>query len=126
MRLLIDMNLSPGWVQSLRADGIDATHWSTIGRANADDRTLMSYARENAMVVFTHDLDFGAILAATGAAGPSVIQLRTGDVRPAAAGAAIVQAIRQFADELEHGTLLTVDPHRFRVSMLPLGDRGGR
>jgi len=32
--------------------------------------------------VFTHDLDFGDILAATGAEAPSVIQVRTEDTTP--------------------------------------------
>ena len=37
----------------------------------------MAWARENGYVVFTHDLDFGTLLALTRDAGPSVIQVRT-------------------------------------------------
>ena len=30
MRLLIDMNLSPDWVEHLEARGFDAVHWGAI------------------------------------------------------------------------------------------------
>lgn len=32
MKILIDMNLSPTWVQFLVAQGIEAVHWFTIGK----------------------------------------------------------------------------------------------
>jgi hypothetical protein len=31
MRLLVDMNLTPRWVQSLADAGHEATHWSAVG-----------------------------------------------------------------------------------------------
>lgn len=45
-------------------------------------RTVMGWARENGHVVFTHDLDFGTLLALTRASGPSVVQVRAHDVLP--------------------------------------------
>ena len=65
MKLLIDMNLSPRWVGVLMEAGFDAVHWSTLGRSNALDTEIMDFAKANGYVVLTHDLDFGAILAAT-------------------------------------------------------------
>ena len=65
MRLLVDMNLSPRWVGVLNEGGIEATHWSTLGAHNATDLEIMAYAAKHDYVVLTHDLDFGAILAAT-------------------------------------------------------------
>lgn len=44
---------------------------------SATDEEIMRWARENGYVVFTHDLNFGVILAATRAQSPSVIQVRT-------------------------------------------------
>ena len=125
MRLVIDMNLSPRWIVSLRQQGIEAVHWSSIGAADASDREIMATARAEGAIVLTHDLDFGAILAASGAATPSVIQIRAGDVRPEAAATAVAQAVRQCAEELAAGALLTVDPARFRVTMLPFAARAG-
>jgi predicted nuclease of predicted toxin-antitoxin system len=33
MKLLVDMNLSPRWVNLLAEAGIDAVHWSALGSA---------------------------------------------------------------------------------------------
>jgi predicted nuclease of predicted toxin-antitoxin system len=76
------MNLSPQWVDVFRRLGDDAVHWSTVGDPRAEDTEIMDWARNNGSVVFTHDLDFGALLAATQADGPSVIQVRAQDVTP--------------------------------------------
>ncbi|MBV8794319.1 MAG: DUF5615 family PIN-like protein [Hyphomicrobiales bacterium] len=65
MKLLVDMNLSPRWVKALIEAEIEASHWSTLGPANASDADIMAFARANGYVVLTHDLDFSAILAAT-------------------------------------------------------------
>ena len=83
MKILIDMNLSPDWTVSLREAGFESVHWSQVGDPKASDETIMNYALARGHVVFTHDLDFGAILAATHAEAPSVIQVRTQDVDPA-------------------------------------------
>ncbi len=42
----------------------------------------MAYASANDYVVFTHDLDFSVILAATRSEKPSVLQIRAEDVSP--------------------------------------------
>ena len=77
MKLVIDMNLTPAWVRFLQQEGFEALHWSTTGEPKATDATIMEWARQAGHVVFTHDLDFSALLALTEATGPSVIQVRT-------------------------------------------------
>ena len=123
MKLLVDMNLSPRWVAWLAREGIEATHWSTVGAATATDEEIMAYAGRNGFVVFTHDLDFGAILAATHGTGPSVVQIRASDVNPDIIGAWVVQALRQMQGELTEGALLTIDPTRARLRLLPFLSR---
>lgn len=59
------MNLSPAWVPLLETAGYEVRHWSEIGAITAPDTEIIEWARENKYVVFTHDLDFGAILFAT-------------------------------------------------------------
>jgi predicted nuclease of predicted toxin-antitoxin system len=120
MKFLIDMNLSPRWVEVFMAAGWDATHWFAIDDPRATDRSIMKWARSNGYIVFTHDLDFGAILAATQASGPSVIQIRAEKVLPEDAGDAVIGAIRRFQDALEQGALISVDPERARARILPL------
>jgi len=120
MKFVIDMNLSPTWVAFFALHGWEAVHWSSIGDPRATDRAIMQWAQSNDAIVFTHDLDFGAILAATQASGPSVLQVRAHDVLPAYLGAVVVAAIRQFAGQLADGALLTIDERASRVRLLPL------
>ena len=80
----------------------------------------MAYAAANDYVVLTHDLDFSAILAATHGEKPSVVQIRAEDVNPDRIGAQVAAALRQMESELQEGALLTVDPNRTRLRLLPL------
>ncbi|HYW75574.1 MAG TPA: DUF5615 family PIN-like protein [Gammaproteobacteria bacterium] len=123
MKLLVDMNLSPRWVDTLAKSGIEAAHWSKVGPANAPDTEIMAYARQRDYIVLTHDLDFSAILAATHGEKPSVVQIRADDVSPDVIGPQVMIALRQMAAELESGALLTVDPNRMRLRVLPLQSR---
>jgi predicted nuclease of predicted toxin-antitoxin system len=123
MNILVDMNLSPRWTGLLKDSGFEALHWSAVGRANAPDPEIMAYAAAHNYVVLTHDLDFSAILAATQGAKPSVVQIRSGDLSPAAVGRNVVLALRRMEIELQAGALLSIDPKGTRVRLLPLGSR---
>jgi len=120
MRILLDMNLAPAWVGVLVAAGHEAQHWGEIGSHDANDAEIMAWAKANGHVVFTHDLDYGALLHATGAVSPSVIQIRGEDVRPATMAATVVTALEAAAEDLAKGALVTVDPRKMRVAVLPL------
>lgn len=120
MKLLIDMNLSPRWVNLLAVAGIEAAHWSTLGPVNAPDTEIMAFARSHGYIVLTYDLDFSEILAATHGDKPSVVQIRAEDVSPDAIGKPVIDALRQMTAELDEGALLTIDPARTRLRLLPL------
>jgi len=79
--------------------------------------------RQEDCIVFTHDLDFGALLAASGQSKPSVIQMRCEDTSPATMGAILIQALRLAEEDLRKGALVTVDPRRTRIRVLPLAMR---
>ena len=117
------MNLSPHWVDRLSAAGLSAAHWSTVGRVDAPDTEIMAYAATHDYIVMTHDLDFGAVLAATQGTKPSVVQIRSDNLSPAAIGEPLIAALQQMAAELAAGALLTVDPGRTRLHVLPLRPR---
>ena len=119
MKLLLDMNLSQRWVGWLDQQGQEAVHWIDIGNRGASDTEIMAYAKANDLIVLTHDLDFGAILAATSGEKPSVIQIRAEDTSPEAIGRQVLAAVRQLTSELETGALVTVEPARSRVRLLP-------
>lgn len=121
MKILIDMNLSPDWCQALSQLGIESIHWSTVGEPTAPDSTLMEWAKSNGYIVFTHDLDFGSILAATQADAPSVIQVRVQDTFPDVLVNTVVAALKQFEPQLLAGALVTIDKNKSRVRILPIG-----
>ena len=100
--------------------GIGAVHWSTVGNPRAEDSVLMDWARANDHVVFTHDLDFGTMLALTRAESPSVIQIRTQDVTPAHLEKTVVDVVKRNASLLEGKALIVIDEGRSRVRILPL------
>lgn len=120
MKLLIDMNLSPRWLGVLEAAGFEALHGSDVGPLDAPDAESMSFARNGDLVVLTHDLDFGAILAVTHGAKPSVVQRRADDVSPEVAAAVVIAAPNAASADLERGALVAVDAARARIRLLPL------
>ena len=120
MKLLVDMNLSPNWIGFLNTNGIISTHWSTVGAGNASDAEIMAYAKAKGYTVLTHDLDFSSILAVTQGEKPSVVQIRAENIGVDSIGVQVVAALRQMESELDEGALLTIDPKRVRLRMLPL------
>jgi len=120
IQIVIDMNLSPDWVHELSKHGWASVHWSAIADPRATDREIMDWARSNGYVVFTHDLDFGTMLALTHASGPSVIQVRGQDVLPDHMTPTIVAALNQHETDLAAGALVVVDESKSRVRILPI------
>lgn len=120
MRLLLDMNLTPQWIERLAAASLDAVHWADVGARDASDAEIMAFARRHDFVVVTADLDFGDLLAASSEEKPSVIIIRAPDTRPDAVGRHLIAAVRQVEAELSAGALVLVTPARARIRILPL------
>jgi predicted nuclease of predicted toxin-antitoxin system len=120
LKILVDMNLSPIWVQALEDQGWPSLHWSSAGAASAPDAEIMAWARERDYVVFTHDLDFGTTLAHTRAHGPSVLQIRAQDILPNHLESLVCAALREHEADLERGAIVVVDENRTRVRILPI------
>jgi predicted nuclease of predicted toxin-antitoxin system len=120
MKILIDMILSPAWVDVLNEAGHEAVHWSAIGNRTADDTTLLDFARDHGQVLLTHDLDFAALLASTRGTGPSVLQVRTHNVLPDAIGTLVLSVLNDYADAVAQGALVSVDEVSARVRILPI------
>jgi len=102
VKLLIDMNLSPRWVERVSAASLPAVHWSSVGRVDAPDAEIM---------------------AATHGTKPSVVQIRSENLSPTSIGDTLIAALQQMAPELAAGALLTIDPSQTRLRLLPLAHR---
>lgn len=120
MKILIDVCLTPRWCEILNKAGFESLHWSNVGPVSASDADILEWARDRNYILLTHDLDFGAILAATSADAPSVVQVRTQHPRPEAIGELLVAVLRRYETDLADGALLVVDPARSRIRRLPL------
>jgi predicted nuclease of predicted toxin-antitoxin system len=77
-------------------------------------------ARTNGYAVFTHELDFGTMLALTHAMGPSVLQVRSQSALPEDIGPIVIAALRQYDATLAVGALVVIDEKKTRVRVLPL------
>lgn len=122
MKILIDVNLSPSWVDVFKKHAVESRHWTSVGDARATDAEILAWARDNGYAVFTHDLDFTTILALTKASGPSVIQVRTQDVAPSNLERVVVATLGEHRVAIETGAIVVVDEVRSRVRILPLQD----
>lgn len=120
MKMLLDMNIPEVWVAFLNKAGYEAIHWSSVGDIRARDTEIMTWARTHQYVVFTHDLDFGSLLFATNAEAPSVVQLRAEHIVPEVFGDVVLETLGKSAEALRSGALVTIDPSRHRIRLLPL------
>jgi predicted nuclease of predicted toxin-antitoxin system len=81
MKLLLDQGLPRSTVLHLSRADIEAVHVGEIGFATASDAKILEFALQNGNVVVTLDADFHALLAFSGADGPSVIRIRIEGLR---------------------------------------------
>jgi predicted nuclease of predicted toxin-antitoxin system len=120
LKILIDMNLSPHWREVFQRAGISSVHWSDVGDPKASDHVLMEWAKDNDHIIFTHDLDFGTILALTQARSPSVIQVRGQNILPEHIDKIVIHAVKQYEVQLKRGAIIVLDQRIKKTRILPL------
>lgn len=81
----------------------------------------MAHARTQSAIVITSDLDFGAMLALSGDAGPSVVQLRASILAPEVLGPRVRECLVRFDQQLEAGALVVLDDRNSKLRLLPIG-----
>jgi predicted nuclease of predicted toxin-antitoxin system len=126
MRFLIDNALSPALAALLQQAAHDAIHVRELGLQHADDEVIFERAAAEHRIVVSADADFGTLVAVRSSPQPSVIQFRgEGSRKPEALARTLLANLRQLVDALEHGSIVTFEPARVRVRLLPIGPRGG-
>jgi predicted nuclease of predicted toxin-antitoxin system len=126
MRFLIDNALSPALAALLQQAGHDAIHVRELGLQHADDEVIFERAAAEHRIVVSADADFGTLLAVRSSREPSVIQFRgEGSRKPEALARTLLANLPQLVDALENGSIVTFEPARVRVRLLPIGPRGG-
>jgi predicted nuclease of predicted toxin-antitoxin system len=123
MRLLLDENLpiSLGPLLAERA-GWDVVHVRELGLKSAPDTEVLARAELDGRVLVSADTDFGTLLAASAAPGPSVVLLRIGSGRQAEKVARLpIANLPPLTDELSRGAMVVMTDQRIRVRRLPIG-----
>ena len=120
MKLLLDQGTPRSAVGLLRLAGWDAVHTGETGLAEANDSEIIHRATLENRVVVTLDADFHAILAATRARAPSVIRIRIEGLQAAEFSRLLQSVLRQCADELQAGAMISVGDFKIRVRRLPV------
>ena len=120
MRFLADMGISPRTVAFLRKLGYEAVHLHEEGLDRLEDSAILAKAREEGFILLTHDLDFGELIAASGARLPSVVIFRLRNMRPENVNRHLQRIVEEHAELLERGAIISVTEGRIRVRALPL------
>ena len=120
MRFLGNMGISPVTIRYLHALGHDAKRLLEEHLERLSDSDILEKARLERSVVLTNDLDFGDLLAASGAELPSVILFRLDDMRPDNVNRYLTIVINKYVDELDRGAIISVSEQNIRVRSLPI------
>jgi predicted nuclease of predicted toxin-antitoxin system len=92
MRLLLDQGLPHSAVLHLKNADIEVAHVGDRGLATASDSKILDFGRQEGRIVVTLDADFHALLALSGATGPSVIRIRIEGLRAESLATLLVDA----------------------------------
>ena len=122
MRFLADMGISPLTVNWLCRLGHDAVHLREQGLQRLPDEAIIEKACAEERVVLTSDLDFGHLMAMSGARLPSVVLFRLSDMRPNNVITHLQVVMRRFQHELSAGSIVVVRESMIRMRKLPIGE----
>lgn len=120
MKFLADMGISPKTVAHLRALGYDAVHIHEQGLDLSSDAAILERARSEERILPTHDLDFGELVAASGARLSSVIIFRLRNMQPECVNRYLEEIITQHNDALRKGAIVSAREGQVRLRALPL------
>ena len=121
MRFLLDENQSPRLAGLLVDAGHDAVHVRDLNLLRSPDGDVLEAARQARRVIVSADTDFGDLLAASNATGPSILLLRRQPGRRADEIAALILAnLGVVSMDLETGAVVVLDDERIRIRSLPL------
>jgi predicted nuclease of predicted toxin-antitoxin system len=105
----------------LRELGYECVHVGEVGMSTAADEEILGFALGRNSAVVTLDADFHAILAVSGAVGPSVIRIRIEGLRAMEIADFVRFVSMHFDSELIAGSLVTVKARKTTCHRLPIG-----
>jgi predicted nuclease of predicted toxin-antitoxin system len=124
MKLLLDQGLPRSAARCLREAGVDAVHTAEAGLATASDAAVLAAARQQGRALITLDADFHALLALSGAEGPSAVRIRIEGLQGEPLARLVQTVLERCESDLEKGAAVTVTDIEIRVHHLPIVRRG--
>ena len=118
--VLLDQGLPRTAAGLLREIGWDAQHVSERGMSQAEDVAIIEVARQEGRVVVTLDADFHALLAVSGAQGPSILRIRMEGLKADRVASLIEQVFAVAGNALALGAMVTVLDGKIRIKHLPI------
>ncbi len=89
--------------------------------SKASDEEILAFSLATNAIVVTLDADFHAILAVSGASGPSVIRLRLQGLGGPAVAELVQTVLAGYESDLKRGALVTVKALKTTCHRLPVG-----
>lgn len=120
LKFIADMDISPLTVSQLKQHGWKILRVNEIMDARSTDIDILNHAKNQDLVVITHDLDYSELLAIFGYKKPSVISLRFFDMSPRPVSNRIIEIVHQLEKELKRGIVVSVDEDSARFRHLPI------
>lgn len=120
MKFIADVNVSRRVVERLREAGFEVTRVTDFMDARSPDDEIILAARRLGAIVISHDQDFTNQLAVSGAATPSLVNVRVSYVDRDRIARSIAETIRAALEDLEAGAIVTLDDHAVRIHRLPI------
>lgn len=120
MKLLLDESISHRVAEPLRTSGLDVVHVAELSMLGADDAEALEQAAAENRALVTADIDFGTLLALSGATQPSVIQFRRESHRPEQQVAFLLAEATTLEEPRRQGCVVTVTDARMRIRALPI------
>ena len=108
-------------VAALTEAGWDTVRVSTPLSEGSSDEAILSYAAEKDRVVCAQDLDFSDLLALTGRDRPSLVTVRISNTAPEIVASRLLDVLPVAADDLEQGSVVTIEEETVRIRTLPIG-----
>jgi predicted nuclease of predicted toxin-antitoxin system len=124
IRLVLDQGVPRDAARRLRDLGFECAHVGEAGMWKATDDEILAFASGRKAVIVTLDADFHAILAVSGASGPSAIRLRLQGLHASAVVDLVQRVLSVFESDLKHGALVTVKARKTTCHRLPIGSAG--
>jgi predicted nuclease of predicted toxin-antitoxin system len=122
--LVLDQGVPWDAAGRLRDLGFQCVHVGEVGMSRAADEEILGFALAKGAVVVTLDADFHAILAVSGAVGPSVIRIRIQGLDATETAELVRFVCIRFESELRAGSLVTVKTRKTTCHRLPIGRSG--